>query len=260
MSGYLYETHLHTSEGSACARTPGREYAAFYKALGYDGIFVTDHFFQGNTAAPRTGLWEDRVDAYMRGYEQAREAGEKIGLKVFFGIEQNFSGDEYLLYGLDRDFLTEHRYIEAWSRQKLFDEVHAAGGCVVQAHPFRERNYIRKIHFALSGIDAVEAVNMGNEPYMDQNALLYARELGFPVTCGSDIHRLPDTLTAAFCGGVRLERPLADGKDFARAIRNREPMQAVYPADRLTQVQPRMPMTPWEADAELCLEKVLGTV
>ena len=41
---YIYETHLHTTAASACARSAGSEYISFYKNLGFDGIFVTDHF------------------------------------------------------------------------------------------------------------------------------------------------------------------------------------------------------------------------
>ena len=44
---YLYETHLHTSEGSACGRSTGREIAEACKEYGYAGIFVTDHNWGG---------------------------------------------------------------------------------------------------------------------------------------------------------------------------------------------------------------------
>ena len=47
---YRYETHLHTCESSACGVAHGRDYIAFYRDLGYRGLFVTDHFFGGNTA------------------------------------------------------------------------------------------------------------------------------------------------------------------------------------------------------------------
>ena len=47
---FRYETHLHTAEGSGCASASGAEQARRYKALGYDGIIVTDHFFNGNCA------------------------------------------------------------------------------------------------------------------------------------------------------------------------------------------------------------------
>ena len=42
---YVYETHMHTSEASACAGSTGTQMARAYKAAGYTGIIVTDHFF-----------------------------------------------------------------------------------------------------------------------------------------------------------------------------------------------------------------------
>ena len=50
---YRYETHLHTCQGSACASATGAEMARAHLAAGYTGIFITDHFFNGNTAVPR---------------------------------------------------------------------------------------------------------------------------------------------------------------------------------------------------------------
>ena len=35
MSKYLYETHMHTDEASACATATGVEQARIYKELGY---------------------------------------------------------------------------------------------------------------------------------------------------------------------------------------------------------------------------------
>ena len=51
INGYLYDTHVHTSEGSACGQNTGAEMARAYQKAGYAGIVVTDHFFYGNTAA-----------------------------------------------------------------------------------------------------------------------------------------------------------------------------------------------------------------
>ena len=246
---YLYETHLHTCQGSACGATPGREYPARFQDLGYDGIFVTDHFFQGNCAAPRTGKWADRVDAYMAGYYDALNAGEKIGFKVFFGIEQNYHGDEYLLYGLDRDFLILHEDIERWEREKLFNEVRAYGGCVVQAHPFRERGYITRIHFQLKGLDGVEAVNMGNHAHEDACALKYAAWMKLPATGGSDIHNVKNAEPEKLCA-VAFDRPLASGRDYAARIRAGVQPELVYPEAWLQGVLPQMPLTPYEAGSD----------
>ena len=78
--GYRYETHLHTCEGSACASASGAEMARAHKEMGYTGIFVTDHFFNGNTAVPRDLPWRERVE---RGgtarYGQYNPAPERDG-------------------------------------------------------------------------------------------------------------------------------------------------------------------------------------
>ena len=39
---YLYETHMHTSQASACARQPGAAMAKAAKDAGYAGVIVTD--------------------------------------------------------------------------------------------------------------------------------------------------------------------------------------------------------------------------
>ena len=102
---FRYETHLHTYEGSLCEKTPGSMYPQYYKDLGYDGIFITDHFFNGNTRIPKYDRWEQRVNEFCLGYEHAKEAGAAIVFPVYFGWEANFEGDEFLIYGLDKEWL-----------------------------------------------------------------------------------------------------------------------------------------------------------
>ena len=72
---FLYETHMHTCQGSACGKSTGKEHARFYKERGFTGIIMTDHFFGGNTAVDRRLRWEERVDLFWRGFEEAKETG-----------------------------------------------------------------------------------------------------------------------------------------------------------------------------------------
>ncbi|MBD5492546.1 MAG: histidinol-phosphatase, partial [Lachnospiraceae bacterium] len=102
---YLYETHLHTSEGSACARSTGAEMARACKEYGYTGIIVTDHNWYGNTAVDRSLPWEEWLDVFCEGYEHARAEGDRIGLDVFFGYEAGYQGTEFLIYGVDGAWL-----------------------------------------------------------------------------------------------------------------------------------------------------------
>lgn len=224
---YRYETHLHTVEGSACGVTPGREYPAIFKERGYDGIFFTDHFFHGNTRPSRELPWEEYVDAYMKGYEEAKKAGDEIGFKVFFGIEENFHGDEFLIYGVDREFLLAHPEIPQWTREEMIRLVHEAGGAVIQAHPFRDRAYISKIHLYSEDIDGIEGINTANTANDNLAALCYALQHHLMILAGSDTHNKEkiDDMN----GGILYEEPITSEKDFAERLRRRDNPQIFYP-------------------------------
>ena len=132
---YIYETHMHTNQASACGRSPGRDYIRPYMDAGYAGIIITDHFYRGNCAVDRSLPWKEFIRRFCAGYEDARNEGEKLGFPVFFGWEENVDGDEYLIYGLDGDWMAERPDMPTWTRRQMHDFVRAAGGCVVQAHP-----------------------------------------------------------------------------------------------------------------------------
>jgi len=215
----LYETHLHTKESSACGVSRGREYIAKYLDLGYTGIIITDHFFRGNCAVERYHSWEKWVHKFCRGYEEAREEGARRGLDVFFGWEETFSGDDYLIYGLGKEWLLEHPEVVRWTRKEQFDEVRRYGGCVVQAHPFRQHSHIHCVRLSTGCVDAVEAANAGNDdPSYDALAWEYAKKLNLPVTAGSDIHYVNDVRPSVVFG-VYMEKRMETIGDYVAAIR-----------------------------------------
>jgi len=187
---FLYETHLHTVFSSACANSKGSEYIQLYKELGYSGIIVTDHFYHGNTAVPRGLPWKEWVKQFCKGYEEAKNEGERQGFDVFFGWEETFDGcDDYLVFGLNKEWLLEHPEVRNWTRGQQYSIVKAAGGCVIQAHPFRQHSYIPRIVLSSGCVDAVEAANATNsEQSYDALAMRYAQKLGRPYTAGSDTH------------------------------------------------------------------------
>lgn len=219
---YRYETHLHTCQASACGRSTGSEHARFYKDAGYQGIIVTDHFFGGNTAVPANLPWKERIEWFCSGYEDALSEGQRIGLDVFFGWEQCFDRDEYLVYGLDKAWLLRHPEMERWTRAQQLKEVRRAGGCVIQAHPFRDRAYIPRILLGPRYCDGIEVANAGNQPYNDAYAARYAQALQLFCIAGSDNHHSGEGgLPAEKLLGVTTERRLADPYDFAARVRAR---------------------------------------
>jgi hypothetical protein len=153
-------------------------------------MIVTDHFYNGNTAVSRDLPWKEWVKQFCRGYEEARNEGDRLGFDVFFGWEETFDKcDDYLVYGLDREWLLEHPEVRNWTRGEQYRAVKAAGGCVVQAHPFRQEKRIRRIILSTGCVDGVEAANAGNaKQSYDALALRYVKKIGLPYTAGSDIH------------------------------------------------------------------------
>ena len=237
---YRYETHLHTCQASACGRSTGAEHVRFYKALGYDGIFVTDHFFRGNCAVDRSLPWPEKVRRFCEGYHDAKAEGDRVGLQVFFAWEESIDGDDYLVYGCDEDWLLRHPEIEHATRREQLELAHANGGCVVQAHPFRMRDYINKILLGCKYCDAVEVANAGNRPQDDVCAYRYAKEFGFPMTCGSDNHRSGfDVRDPAMTWGIETATRLTCPEDYVRMILSGEPMKLLCPPERL-EAQPGM--------------------
>lgn len=205
---YKYETHMHTAEASACATSTGAEMARAHKEAGYTGIFITDHFFNGNTTVPRELPWQERVERFCLGYEHAKQEGDKIGLQVFFGFEYAYHGAEFLVYNLDKNWLLHHEDIDLRSPRWALEQMHQGGAIIIQAHPFRERDYIDHIQLFPRDIDGVEAVNaahLGAEGRrMNERAFAYARMFDLPVTAGSDSH----SVGRMFGGGVELEEKL----------------------------------------------------
>jgi hypothetical protein len=189
-----------------------------YKTLGYTGIIVTDHFYNGNSCISRNLSWRKWVNRFCAGYEDAKAEGERQGLDVFFGWEETFDGDDYLVYGLDKEWLLDHPEAASWTRKEQFEIVHQYGGIVVQAHPFRQHFYIDQIHLSAACVDAVEVANANNaEQSFDALAKRYAERLGLPSTAGSDIHSV-DQLKTDMVFGVYLDKKMHSIHDYVSAI------------------------------------------
>ncbi len=210
---YVYETHLHTIEGSACSNTPAVDYIDYMKELGYSGVIVTDHFFNGNSAIPRDLPWEQKIELYTRGYERMRyAAGDDF--TVLFGVEYCFSGDEFMIYGINKRWLMDNPDIMEKDRHSVYKAVHEAGAIMIQAHPYRERGYLSAIHLTPDACDGAEVYNAANPDWQNALAYEYAKDNKLRMAAGSDIHnfRLEDM------GGMSFPYPISTIKEFAQAF------------------------------------------
>lgn len=186
---YKYETHMHTSAASACGVHSGQEMVQYYHRLGYAGVVVTDHFFNGNTCIPSTLPWDKRIHAFCKGYRDAKAEGEKLGLSVFLGLEFNNQGTEFLIYGLTEEWLMEHPEIMKLSIEDALAFFRENGAYIIHCHPFRRAFYIPKVRVFPNLVDAVEVWNMGNSDVrFNHDAMRYAEKEKLPKTAGGDCH------------------------------------------------------------------------
>ena len=135
---YKYETHLHTYPVSKCASSSVRESLEFYKKLGYAGVFITNHFIDGNINVDRSLPFEQQIEFFFSDYEEGIKIGKEIGISVFCGIESSYRGTDFLIYGLDKAWFLAHPEIMGLKKTQALPLMAEAGALIIQAHPYRE--------------------------------------------------------------------------------------------------------------------------
>ena len=165
---------------------------------------------------PITRFLKERIDAFCKGYEEAKAEGDRIGLDVFFGFEYCYDAADFLVYNLDKEWLKAHPDIDKWEPRKAFAAMRADGGFIIHAHPFRERDYLSDIKLAPTACDGVEVYNAANKPNMNALGYEYTVDLGLPMTAGSDIHFFHDN----DMGGMLFEDKLSSVNEYVSAVKN----------------------------------------
>lgn len=216
---YLYETHCHTKISSACGALSAEEIVDLYTRNGYAGIFVTDHFLNGNTtvhAALPNGSYEEKVALYCEAYKKVKAAAIAAGnkLQVFFGAEYSYFGSDLLLYGWGEEQLKRYPEILSLRTSEFIPFAKERGAFVVQAHPYRERDYIDHIRL-FTGAEGTEICNACENERSNALAAAYAQAYGKPRTAGSDLHHAAQRTIA----GVAFDMPLVSEEDFIARIR-----------------------------------------
>lgn len=212
---YRYETHLHTLPASHCAKASVRENLEFYKSLGYTGVFITNHFIDGNLAIDRSLPFEERINFYFADYEEARRIGEEIGLAVFDGVEMSYKGTDFLVYGLHKDWYLQHPEIEGMKKTEELQLLMDAGALIIQAHPYREANYIDHIRLFPRHVHGVEVYNACRKAFENEMAEHYANAYGLIHFSGTDNHTAGNRKSF---GGMESETPIEDEQDFIRRV------------------------------------------
>lgn len=224
---FQYETHLHTSPVSACAHATVREALEFYKSLGYDGVFITNHFLDGNISIDSSKPYAEKIDFYFSDYEEGVKIGKEIGIKVFCGVELSYGGTDFLVYGLDKKWFLKHPQIMKMPKSEELSYFMKHHALVIQAHPFREADYIDHLRLFPRNVHGVEVRNANRTDFENGMAKLYAESYGLLAFAGSDNHLGNRQKKLA---GMCSEVPITSEQDFVRRVKNGD-MQ-VFSIDR----------------------------
>lgn len=185
---YRIELHAHTYPASKCSQVTPQHMAETYKNLGFDGLVLTNHFFRKEDMSKA-----EYMDFYMADYEQTREMGQRLGLKVYLGTEIRFTDDsnEFLIFGVTRSMLEDIYDLLPYGVENFRAQYKMPDSVFAQAHPMRTRGNSQPVAPEL--LDGVEVFN--THPYHDGRiglAALYAQENKMEIiTAGSDFHH-PD--------------------------------------------------------------------
>ena len=220
--GFLYDTHVHTSEASLCSSSTAAEQVRAYKKRGYTGIIITDHYVRGYSCCDESLPWKDQVRFFVSSYEAAKDEGDKCGLDVFFGWEyspgEGGCGLDFLTYGLGEQFMLNNPHIFDMTVAEYCIFIRKNGGYAAQAHPFRD--------VASKGVewgpadpmvlDGVEVYNAGKKPEVNKAAYEFAKKHNLPMQAGSDSHRANEN--AELCG-ISLYKKAQDIHGIIEAIK-----------------------------------------
>lgn len=209
---------MHTSPVSKCARATVRESLAFYKELGYAGVFITNHFLDGNISCDKSLPYEEQIEFYFSDYEEGVRIGREIGLSVLLGVECSYGGTDFLIYGLDKAWFLAHPENLTLRTPERLTQMAEAGALVIQAHPFREAGYIECIRLFPRNVHGVEIYNAAqrDREFRDGMAALYAEKYCLLPFAGSDNHSAGGQ---SLLGGMMSDEPIVDEADFVESVK-----------------------------------------
>jgi predicted metal-dependent phosphoesterase TrpH len=217
MKEFLYETHCHTQISSACATATAEKLVETYLKNGYAGIFITDHFINGNARVnyekPESS-YEEKIAEFVKGYQAVKKAAKGSGLDVFFGLEYSYKGTDVLTYGFEERDLYELPEVEKTNMRKFIEYAKEKGWLTAQAHPFREANYIDHIRL-FPGAECVESLNANREDRCNKLGEFYADAYGKKKLGGSDLHHVNQEKIS----GVKLFKRVKSVNEFIEEIR-----------------------------------------
>lgn len=187
MSEYKYkiELHSHSNPVSHCSEIAPKRVVEAYNELGFDGIVLTNHF-NANVLCGDT--YEEMAEYYLKDYYEAKETGDRLGIKVYLGVEIRHpeNKNEYLVYGVDEQDIQDMVKFIYGDYPTFYKGFKNARNVILQAHPFR-KNMVRQVPELLDGMEVFNC-----HPHHNSNIAVASRYADqyphFIKTAGTDFH------------------------------------------------------------------------
>ena len=213
MQTYKYDTHVHTSQTSPCGRIPAERLVQMYKAAGYQGAIITDHYFDEYFEYMDCKEWKQKVNRFLEGYRAALCEGQKIGFDIILGMELRFQENlnDYLVYGFDESFLFGNKELYKLGLNKFRQLVKGMDILIYQAHPFR--SWVNQADPEL--LDGVEVFNGSHQfDSLNHKAYGFAEDNGLKMISGSDFHNEQDLAR----GGIVIPERIGTPKELVYVL------------------------------------------
>lgn len=217
MSEYKIELHAHSREISPCGMIEAREIVKMYKDSNYQALVMTDHYYDRFLEIFHRFSWQEKMDNYLVGYQEAKEMGKKVGLTVLLGIEITFeeNTNDYLVFGLDEKFLRDTPELYKYTLKEFRELTRDQDILIYHAHPYRKGTKPAPSDL----LDGLEVYN-GNPRHQSFNHLAekYANMHKMRKISGSDFHQEEDLAR----GGIISKEKVFDMNDLLKLLKSGE--------------------------------------
>ena len=208
------ELHCHSNDISQCARVDTGEIVNTFYGNGYNTVVLTNHLNMYTMEQICPSDWEGFVNNYYGAYEKLKNEAEGK-MNVLFGAELRFNANcnDYLLFGLTKEFLLSNPQIFEMNPESFHDLAKKNDILFIQAHPFRnDMTVIRPSH-----LDGIEVFN-GHFGHDSRNEIanLWAEKYDLIKTSGTDFHYI----TSPANGGIITDEEITSMPQLVQILKS----------------------------------------
>ena len=217
---YIYKTelHCHTSPASTCADFSVEDVFKLYSEAGYTSICITNHF-QYNPTTKNS----EKIKPILSDFKKAQKLSKKYSINAIFALELRFdegNANDYLFYGVSPKEMEEIAEYLDGSLENFYKNYVNEKNILIQAHPFRDRNYPANPEF----VDGIEVFNFhpGHNSRIGI-AAKHAKKYEKIITAGTDFHHEGHHCLCA----MLTKEPINDSFELAQVLKSRDYLLSV---------------------------------